>query len=53
MKTYKVRFIFFKMYKTMEISATSVNEAEKVVCEKYSIPKSLKVQCYFNTTLVK
>ncbi len=53
MKTYKVKFIFFKLYKTIEVTATSVNEAEQMICEKFSIPKSLKSKCGFNTTLVK
>ena len=53
MKTYRVRFIFFKLYKSIEVSAISLADAEKEVCEKYLIPKALKVQCHFYTTLVK
>jgi hypothetical protein len=51
--TYKVRFIFFKLYKSIQVTATSVKEAETIVCEKYQIPKALKINCHFYTTLVK
>ena len=53
MKTYKVRFIFFKLYKSIQVTATSLKDAEAVVCEKYQIPKALKINCHFYTTLVK
>ena len=52
-KTYKVKFIFFRLYKSIEVTAASVDEAEKIVCEKYSIPKALKKECKFKTTFVK
>lgn len=53
MKTYKVRFIFFKLYKSIEVSAINVADAEREVCQKYSISPALKIQCKFKTTLVK
>lgn len=53
MKTYKVKFIFFKLYKSVELSALSLSDAEKEVCNMYSIPMSMKTKYYFKTTLVK
>ena len=53
MKTYRVKFIFFKLYKSIELSAKCLSDAEREVCERYSIPKKLKKQYHFNTTLVK
>lgn len=53
MKTYKVKFIFFKLYKSVELSALSLSDAEKEVCEKYSISQQMKQKCGFKTTLVK
>jgi hypothetical protein len=53
MKTYKVRFIFFKLYKSIELSAKNLTDAENEICEKYLIPKRLKREYKFHTTLVK
>lgn len=53
MKTYKIKFIFFKLYKSVELSALSLSDAEKEVCSMYSIPMSMKAKYYFKTTLVK
>lgn len=53
MKTYRVKFIFFKLYKSIELSAKCLSDAENIVCDKYMIPKKLKKQYHFNTTLVK
>jgi hypothetical protein len=53
MRTYKVKFIFFKLYKSIELSAHNVSDAEKEVCEKYGISQQMKQKCGFKTTLVK
>lgn len=53
MKTYRVKFIFFKLYKSVELSALSPSDAEKEVCSRYSIPISMKAKYHFKTTLVK
>ncbi len=52
-KTYKVSFIFFKLYKSIEVTAINVNEAEKIICDRFLIPKKLKKDYHFRTTLVK
>ena len=52
-KTYKVSFIFFKLYKSVEVTAINVNEAENIICDKFLIPKKLKKDYHFRTTLVK
>jgi hypothetical protein len=52
-KTYKVSFIFFKLYKSVEVTAINVNEAENIICDRYLIPKKLKKDYHFRTTLVK
>jgi hypothetical protein len=53
MKTYKVKFIFFKLYKSVELSALSLSDAEKEVCNMYSIPILMKAKYHFKTILVK
>ena len=53
MKTYKVKFIFFKLYKSVELSALNLSDAEKEVCNMYSIPILMKTKYHFKTILVK
>lgn len=52
MKTFKVKFIFFKLYKCVELSAHSASDAEREVCEKYGISQQMKAKCGFKTIFV-